>query len=111
MKRTMITLTAVIAVFLLGYLFGTSKTQRFNSSIAIAAPAPLPAAMPAPAHCGELREGLTSLQEANKHLLAAQFIPNHAPKNVKDKWDTAVLTTQQAIQDTQNVLDWPGCSN
>ena len=111
MKRTTITLTAVIAVFLLGYLSGTSRSPRFNSSVAIAAPAPLPAAMPAPVHCGEVREGLASLQEANKHLLAAQFIPTHAPKNVKDKWDTAVLTTQQAIQDTQNLLEWPGCSN
>jgi hypothetical protein len=111
MKRMMMSVAMGLAVFVLGYLFGTSKAQPFNSSAAIAAPLPQPAAAPEAVHCGEVREGLAALQSANKHLLGAQYIPNHAPKNIKDTWDSAVLTTQQAIQTTQNVLAWPGCSN
>jgi hypothetical protein len=112
MKRAILTLTMVLVIVVLGYRFGSTKAPTFNSSVAIAAPVPQPAAAPAPVvRCGEVRAGLASLQDANKHLLAAQYIPSHAPKNIKDTWDTAVLTTQQAIQNTQNVLAWPGCSN
>ena len=46
MKRTIITLTVVIAALVLAIVLGSPKAQTFNSSAAIAAPAPAPVAVP-----------------------------------------------------------------
>ena len=47
MKRTIITLTVVLAALVLAIVLGTPKAQSFNSASAIAAPAPVAMAVPA----------------------------------------------------------------
>ena len=68
MKSTIITLTVVLAAFVLGYLLGAPKAQTFNSSAAIAAPAPVPMAAPAPARCGNIHEAASALRSAMEEL-------------------------------------------
>ena len=68
MKRTIISMTAVLAVLGLAILFGTPKGQRFNSSVAIAAPAPVPAAVPMPNRCPNIHEAMEALRSAEHEL-------------------------------------------
>jgi hypothetical protein len=68
MKRTIITFTVALAAFVLGYLFGVPKTQSFNSSAAIAAPAPVPAAVPMPHSCPNIHNAIGALQSAYRDL-------------------------------------------
>lgn len=71
MKRTIITLTVVLAALVLAILFGTPKAQTFNSSAAIAAPAPAPMAVPMPAHCPRIHEAIDRLQATEEELRVA----------------------------------------
>jgi hypothetical protein len=69
MKRTIITLTVVLAAFVLGILLGTHRAQTFNSSVAIAAPAPAPAAVPAPPRrCPNIHGAQDALRSAEQEL-------------------------------------------
>lgn len=68
MKRTIITMTAVLAVLGLAILFGTPKAQDFSSSAAIAAPAPVPLAVPMPNRCPNIHGALESLRSAEQEL-------------------------------------------
>ena len=68
MKRTIITLTVVLAALVLAILLGTPKAQTFNSSAAIAAPAPLPMAVPVPASCPHIHDAVGALQSAEEEL-------------------------------------------
>jgi hypothetical protein len=68
MKRTIITVTAVLAVLGLAILFGAPKGQNFNSSAAIAAPAPVPAAVPMPNRCPNIHEALEALRSAEHEM-------------------------------------------
>ena len=68
MKRTIITMTAVLAVLGLAILFGAPKGQNFNSSAAIAAPAPVPAAVPMPNRCPNIHEALEALRSAEHEM-------------------------------------------
>lgn len=72
MKRTIVTLTAVIAVLGFAILFGTPKVQNFNSSTAIAAPAPVPMAVPMPHACPNIHEAIGALQAAEGTLRDAK---------------------------------------
>ena len=60
MKRTIITLNVVFAALVLAILLGTPKAQTFNSSAAIAAPAPVPMAVPVPARCPNIHGAIES---------------------------------------------------
>jgi len=68
MKRTIITLTAVLALLGLAILFGTPKAQNFNSSAAIAAPAPAPLAVPMPNRCPNIHGAQEALRSAEQEL-------------------------------------------
>ncbi|MGD1101298.1 MAG: hypothetical protein ABSA59_04455 [Terriglobia bacterium] len=72
MKRTIITLTVVLAALVLAILFGTPKAQTFNSSAAIAAPAPVPMAVPVPARCPNIHEAIGALRTAENDLREAR---------------------------------------
>ena len=70
MKRTVVILTAVLSVLGFAILYGAPKAQLFNSSAAIAAPAPTPApmAVPMPNRCPNINAALESLKSADKEL-------------------------------------------
>jgi hypothetical protein len=68
MKRTIITMTAVLAALGLAILLGAPKGQNFNSSAAIAAPAPVPAAVPMPNRCPNIHEALEALRSAEHEM-------------------------------------------
>jgi hypothetical protein len=72
MKRTIITMTAVLAVLGLAILLGAPKGQNFNSSAAIAAPAPVPAAVPMPNRCPNIHEAIGQLEAAEGTLRDAR---------------------------------------
>ena len=71
MKRTIITLTVVLAALCLAILLGTPKAQSVNSSAAIAAPAPVAAAVPAPNRCPRIHEAIGHLHETEQELREA----------------------------------------
>ena len=68
MKRTIITLTVVLAALVMAILLGTPKSQSFNSSSAIAAPAPIPMAVPMPNRCPNIHGAIESLRSAEQEL-------------------------------------------
>ena len=68
MKRTIVTLTVVLAALVLAILLGTPKAQTFNASAAIAAPAPLPMAVPMPNSCPHIHDAVGALQSAEEEL-------------------------------------------
>ena len=68
MKRTIITLTVVLAALVLAILLGTPKAQSFNSSAAIAAPAPVPMAVPMPNRCPHIHDAVGALESAQEEL-------------------------------------------
>jgi len=71
MKRTIITLTVVLAALVLAILLSTPKAQNFNSSTAIAAPAPTAMAEPMPANCPNIHEAIRALEVADRDLREA----------------------------------------
>ena len=72
MKRTIITLTVVIAALVLAIVFGSPKAQTFNSSAAIAAPAPAAMAVPMPNRCPNIHEAIHALESAERDLREAR---------------------------------------
>ena len=72
MKRTIITSTMVLALLGLAILFGSPKAHIFNSTAAIAAPAPVPLAVPAPSGCPDIHEAIVALERAEKSLHEAR---------------------------------------
>lgn len=72
MKRTIITLSVVLAALVLAILFGTPKAQTFNSSAAIAAPAPAAMAVPMPNRCPSIHEAIRALESAERDLHEAR---------------------------------------
>ena len=72
MKRTIVTLTVVLAALVLAILLGTPKAQNFNSSTAIAAPAPVPMAVPMPNRCPNIHEAIGGLENAERDLREAR---------------------------------------
>ena len=72
MKRTVITMTAALAVLILAILFGTPKAQNLNSSAAIAAPVPAALAVPMPNRCPSIHEAIHTLEAAERDLHEAR---------------------------------------
>jgi hypothetical protein len=72
MKRTIITLTIVLAALVLAIVLGTPKAQTFNSSAAIAAPAPAAMAVPMPERCPSIHEALHALEAAERDMHEAR---------------------------------------
>jgi len=68
MKRTLITLNVVFAALVLAILLGTPKAQTFNSSSAIAAPAPVAMAVPMPNRCPNIHGAIDGLRSAEQEL-------------------------------------------
>jgi hypothetical protein len=69
MKRSIITVTAVFAALGLAILVGAPKGQNFNTSTAMAAPAP--AAVPMPHACPNIHAALDALRSAEHDLNTA----------------------------------------
>lgn len=70
MKRTIITVTAVFAALGLAILVSAPKGQNFNSTTAIAAPAP--AAVPMPHECPNIHAAIEALKSAQHDLHTAE---------------------------------------
>lgn len=68
MKRTIITLNVVLGALMLAIQLGTPKAQNFNSSAGIAAPAPVPMAVPMPNRCPNIHGAVDALQSAEHEL-------------------------------------------
>ena len=68
MKRTLITLNVVFAALVLAILLMTPRSQTFNSSSAIASPAPAPLAEPMPNRCPNIHSALEGLRSAETEL-------------------------------------------
>jgi hypothetical protein len=66
MKRKIVTLTIVLAAFVLGILVGNHQAQTFNSSVAMAAPAP--AAVPMPDRCPNIHGAQEAIRMAEEEL-------------------------------------------
>ncbi len=72
MKRTIITLTVVLAALVLAILLSTPKAQILSSSTAIAAPVPAAMAEPMPANCPNIHEAIRTLEAAERDLREAR---------------------------------------
>jgi hypothetical protein len=70
--KTIITLTVALAALGFAILFGVPKAQTFNSSAAIAAPAPVPMAVPVPARCPNIHEAIRALESAERDMHEAR---------------------------------------
>jgi hypothetical protein len=71
MKRTIVTMTAVFVALGLAIFVGAPKGQNFNSTTAIAAPAPVPAAVPMPHECPNIHAAIDALKSAQHDLHVA----------------------------------------
>lgn len=72
MKRNLITLALVLAALVVGIMLGSPKGQNFNSSAAIAAPAPAAMAVPMPHRCPNIHEAIGALESAQGTLREAR---------------------------------------
>jgi hypothetical protein len=68
MKRTLITINVVFAALVLAILLGMPKAQTYNSSAAIAAPAPAPMAEAMPNRCPNIHGALDGLRSSEQEL-------------------------------------------
>ena len=68
MKRTIITLTVVLAALVLAIVLSSPKAQTFNTSTAIAAPAPAAMAVPMPNRCPNIHGALDGLRSSEQEL-------------------------------------------
>ena len=102
MKRTIITLTVVIAALVLAVLFGTPKAQTFNSSAAIAAPAPVPMAVPIPDRCPNIHEAIRALESAERDMREARH-------DFCGKKREAMRTVHEAIEQLRGAENCDRC--
>jgi hypothetical protein len=72
MKRTIITLNIVFAALVLTIQLGSQKAQNFNSSSAIAAPAPISMAAPMPNRCPSIHDAIHALEAAERDMHEAR---------------------------------------
>lgn len=72
MKRTILSLTILLAIFGLGMLVGGLKSQPAGTSIAVAAPAPAALAVPVPNRCPNIHEAIHALESAERDLREAR---------------------------------------
>ena len=102
MKRTIISMTAVVAVLGLAILLGAPKGQTFNSSTAVAAPAP--AAVPMPHRCPNIHSAIESLRSAEHdlHEAAHDFCGHRAE---------AQRTVHEAIEQLRAAENCQKCSD
>jgi hypothetical protein len=99
MKRTIITLTVVMAALVPAILFGSAKAQNFNSSAAIASPAPMAAPSPTPEANPQISAAIRNLQEAQAQL-------EKAPPNFGGHRTLALDQTRRALVECRAALEW-----
>jgi hypothetical protein len=102
MKRTIITLTVVIAALVLAIVLGSPKAQTFNSSAAIAAPAPAPVAVPMPNRCPNIHEAIRALESAERDL-------HEARHDFCGKRAEAMRTVHEAIEQLRGAENCDRC--
>ena len=99
MKRTIITLTVVMAALVPAILFGSAKAQNFNSSAAIASPALMAAPSPTPEANPQISAAIRNLQEAQAQL-------EKAPPNFGGHRKLALDQTRRALVECREALEW-----
>jgi len=72
MKRTLLSVFALLSVFGLGMLVGGLKSQPVNASVAMAAPLPAGLAAPMPDRCPNIHEAIHALESAERDLREAR---------------------------------------
>jgi uncharacterized membrane protein len=97
MKRTILSVVILLAVFALGMLVGGTKLQSVGTSLAVAAPAPVAMAVPIPQEhrCPSVHEAIRALESAERdmrearhdfcgHKHAAMEITHHAIEQLRE---------------------------
>lgn len=102
MKRTIITLSVVLAALVLAILLGTPRAQSFNSSAAIAAPAPLAMAVAIPPSCPNIHGAAESLRSAEQELKDARH-------DFCGHKQSAMEAVQHAIQELRQAENCQKC--
>ena len=73
MKRTILSIAVLLAVFGLGMLVGGVKSQPVATTVAIAAPMPAALAVPMPqGHCPAIHEAIHALESAERDMREAR---------------------------------------
>ena len=72
MKRTLLSVFALLAVFGLGMLVGGLQSQPVNGSVAMAAPMPAGLATPVPERCPSIHEAVHALEGAERDMREAR---------------------------------------
>ena len=73
MKRTILSVALLLAVFGLGMLVGSVKSQPIATTVAVAAPAPAAWAVPIPqGHCPAIHEAIRALESAERDMREAR---------------------------------------
>ncbi|MGA3324962.1 MAG: hypothetical protein ABSF45_10855 [Terriglobia bacterium] len=73
MKRTILSVVMMLAIFGLGMLVGGLKSQSVGTTVGVAAPAPAAMAVPIPQHrCPAIHEAIRALESARHDLEEAR---------------------------------------
>lgn len=72
MKRTVLSVVCLLAVFGLGILIGGLKSQPVGATVAVAAPAPVALAVPVPERCPAIHEAIHALESAQHDMEEAR---------------------------------------
>jgi hypothetical protein len=72
MKRTILSVVVLLAIFGLGVLVGGMKSQPLATTLAVAAPAPTAVAVPLPNRCPSIHEAIRALESAERDLNEAR---------------------------------------
>lgn len=74
MKRTILSVVILVAVFGVGMLVGSLKSQSVSTSMAVAAPAPVAMAIPIPQErrCPAIHEAIRALEAAEGDMREAR---------------------------------------
>jgi hypothetical protein len=102
MKRTIITLTVVLAALVLAILLGTPKAPNFSSSTAIAGPVPVSMAVPMPRRCPNIHGAIAALQSAEQEM-------RDAGHDFCGHKEAAMRIVHQAIEQLRQAEDCDRC--
>lgn len=72
MKRTVLSVAALIACFGMGMVVGGLRSQNPSATVAMADPAPAAMAIPMPERCPAIHEAIRALESARSDLQGAR---------------------------------------
>jgi hypothetical protein len=104
MKRTILSVVIMLAIFGLGMLVGGLKSQSVAPTVAVAAPAPVASAVPVPQqhHCPAIHEAIHALEAAERDMREA----NHDFCGHKGR---AMEITHHAIEELREAENCAQC--